>query len=396
MSGILKGLARSLWGGVAGTLADQADLQAALNAKAAYNAPITLGASTTLNAAQHANRLIISTAATDISLTLQTDGAGGFSGDDAIFVYREGAGQVTFVAGGAALENTSGMLVATIAGRPFVSVQRVRANTWAPTEAAGSGSVVYDKLSDLGNVASIFPDRVQSTLFSGRGILPDFPNGTVTARAYTNTVFGRFSRFGVVAAAGADSSAAGGGAANINGRNLYLAPDSIWQFTLVAGVADAAALGAFAMGIGHADSAAPVRTTNDFQLWRLLLAANEGTDQLVIAHGDPADGAMVTVALNGGAGFPARSNSVSLYRLYARHFPASGPGGRRIEWEVKNITTGLIVGGTITTRLPNDAAAVAQGAVGPQVARRSGTEAAIQVAFDFVGYQSGAGARGAY
>ena len=116
---------------------------------------VTLTGNATLNAATHGNRLIIVNSASAVSLTLQNDAGGGHADEDFYYVYRQGVGAVTLLAGTATFENTAGMLVATTTNRAFIGINRVRANTWAPSEAAaGSGSSNTQNYFSVGTFAA--------------------------------------------------------------------------------------------------------------------------------------------------------------------------------------------------------------------------------------------------
>lgn len=104
--------------------------------------PVTLTATepTTfvLNAADHANRLIIVNSAFACILALQTDALGGFADDDSVNAYQAGAGSVTIQSGTATLRSPSGTTAVTSGQYRFVGSTRVDANTWALTESSGA------------------------------------------------------------------------------------------------------------------------------------------------------------------------------------------------------------------------------------------------------------------
>lgn len=80
------GTVSSVWGAITGTLSDQTDLQAALNAKVTLSSPVTLTGATTLNRSAHGNRQIIFNGA-DATLTIASDAAGGWTNADAVEVH---------------------------------------------------------------------------------------------------------------------------------------------------------------------------------------------------------------------------------------------------------------------------------------------------------------------
>jgi hypothetical protein len=124
------------WGGVAGTLANQTDLQAALDLKANILAPVTLSSNTSLTAATHGNRtLLVDTAG--LTLTINNDATGGWTTDDSLDVQAVGSGTFTLVQGTATLTTDSGGSAdSTTAISKRVQAQRTGTSAWRTVSPA--------------------------------------------------------------------------------------------------------------------------------------------------------------------------------------------------------------------------------------------------------------------
>jgi hypothetical protein len=370
------------WGGITGTLSAQTDLQTALDAKATILAPVTLSANTNLTASAHGNRLLLVDTA-GLTLTINNDATGGWTADDSLDIQAVGAGTFTLVQGSATLTTDSGTSAAsaTAIGKR-VQAQRSGANDWRTISSAipSGGSASSVSYGSVGPSSVVLPERNASTVLANLGALSGTV-GTATARTLTDTPLGRFPRVGYVGAA-AINTLVRAGHENTSGGRVLMGGGGYWRALVIGAVSDASSLGSFAMGVwaNSALAGTPIRTSggDDFGLWRCLLGANEGSAQLVVGWGDPADGAMETTTLNGGSGFTARSGDPFSFEL--AYFPTSAPGGRRIEWVATNLSSELSVTGTITTRLPASATL----GLSPAVARDSRTEAAIAPAIDFI------------
>lgn len=118
------------WGGITGTLANQTDLQTALDAKASILAPVTLSSNTSLTAASHANRTIFVDTA-GLTLTINNDATGGWATDDSLDIQAVGSGTFTLVQGTATLTTDSGCSAdSTTAVGKRVQAQRTGTNAW--------------------------------------------------------------------------------------------------------------------------------------------------------------------------------------------------------------------------------------------------------------------------
>lgn len=97
------------------------------------------GTAYNLNAVDHANRLLICTSDTSVTLTIQTDAAGGFSETDSVNAYQAGAGQVTIVYANTVMGRApAGTLSSTYSQYRFVGAIRVGVNQWTQTEIGGA------------------------------------------------------------------------------------------------------------------------------------------------------------------------------------------------------------------------------------------------------------------
>lgn len=104
--------------------------------------PVTLiGTSYLLTFTDHANCLLICTNSQPITLTIQSDAAGGFAKDDSISVYQAGAGTVTIsgdLPNGVNLRQPPGTIASTSGQYRLASALRVNTNEWVCTESAGA------------------------------------------------------------------------------------------------------------------------------------------------------------------------------------------------------------------------------------------------------------------
>jgi hypothetical protein len=99
-------------------------------AMSASDAPITITANTTLTHNGHANKVVNVNSGTAVTVTLQTDAAGGFAVTDSLEFINQGAGLLTIVAGGATLNSPAGTRV-TARQNESISVDHgIAANTW--------------------------------------------------------------------------------------------------------------------------------------------------------------------------------------------------------------------------------------------------------------------------
>ena len=124
------------WGGITGTLSDQTDLQAALDAKASALAPVSLSANTTLTRAAHYNRLIV----VDVSggnVTLTATGTDALLGDF-ISVDVIGGGSNTVTLAGVTAQ--SGYQLTAVSGGNVEARCDVAASFIASTRSASAGA----------------------------------------------------------------------------------------------------------------------------------------------------------------------------------------------------------------------------------------------------------------
>ena len=131
------------WGGIIGTLSDQTDLQAALDARASALAPVSLSTNTTLTRAAHYNRLIV----VDVSggnVTLTATGTDALLGDFiSVDVIGTGSNTVTL----AGVTAQSGYQLTAVSGGNVEARCDVAASFIASTRTISAGAGATATLS---------------------------------------------------------------------------------------------------------------------------------------------------------------------------------------------------------------------------------------------------------
>lgn len=334
------------WGSIAGTLAEQIDLQAALDAKVEAYPPVTITTSITLNAAEHSNRLLIVDSATPVTLTIPDDATGGFGPDDSINAFQQGTGSVSL--SGANLLTVTGTVSATAARYRFVgAVHTASADAWAPTElsASASGASSSVPLFDSGVSALFVPARAGNTQMSLSGSLNgSAQNGsTIVARGSSNaSILTRRPRVGIVGSSAAVDISAGVGM------------DSVWcdtesyKLDVMFSPADAIASGTksfvgLVQSLGGQDFLVTPgwepTDNNGFGKVRVGVAcASTESEFVFVVRG--VGGTTKVFPINGGVGFPANGNLTNLYRLQMEYFP-EGTAPRKFVLTFTNVTSKL-------------------------------------------------------
>jgi len=316
--------------------------------------PVTItGTALTLNAAEHANRLLICTNASPVLLTLSDDTTGGWDSDDSINVLQSGTGSVTILAGTATLRAAPGTTAVTTARYKLVGATRIGANEWTQTETVASGSGGSTASGRANNRSFLIaPDQSNGTSIQTMAIQFQNVSGTANPGVLgpTNTFTEKARR--TFLSAGTVQTAAGffTDAAVIFG-NQYCSMEIEFGSDDVAttsrnmiGVATSTA------GIGGAGE-----LNGDFHESKMVLGNITGESNYSIFHNDN-NGVPTAIAL--GADFPVNSQASVTnvhYRFRVDYYPASDLGGRRVIYTVTNLGTGIIASGTLITNIPSPA-----------------------------------------
>ena len=313
------------------------------NAAIAYD-PVTLSGAGPhlLNAADHANRLLICNHSSSMTLTLQTDAAGGFAKDDSINAVQYGAGDVTIIAGGATLR--AGGISTTTAQYTLVGSVRIGANEWALTEKTASSGVTAKaatcSVSGLWSVDDANATQVNQVGARQVRVGTAEARGLSTTNAVTKTLR--------IAHAGAASAGSECGM-EMGSQNFYF--DHLpYKSRIVFAVDDSIASGTrqahgvTSLAIDHVNN----QPNADYLLNRAFLAARSTDANFIFVHNDDGITPVVTT-IGGGSGFPC-NDPTKLYDFTLEYYPT---GPRRIVFELKNLTDNTTSGEiTILTRLP--------------------------------------------
>lgn len=364
------------------------DLQNQLdNAAIAYD-PVTLtGAGPhLLTAAAHANRLLICNHTAAMTLTLQTDAAGGFAKDDSINAVQYGAGAVTIVAGGATLRAPTGTVATTAAQYRLVGAVRVAGNEWSLSEiSASSGSAKISTLAEWSMFSKAY--RPGQNNFQEAGIATT-TTGTPGGRSVASTsIFTNAIRNSITSATAANSVCA-----HLGFDDPIFAAYLPWTVEFCFGTADALVSNGTTgprteVGMvelqSWLDSGNPSAYFGRAQV-KIGCDATAGAGaQFVVMHTDGNGGTMTQVALNGGVGLPANTNSADLYKLRIEYYPAS-TGSRRFVVTLLNLSTNVSGSATLTSNIP-----LLTRGMHPSIARGTGNTSGTAAVIDVVGMAAG-------
>lgn len=293
------------------------DLQNQLdNAAIAYD-PVTITASTTLTAVDHANRLLICNSASPIVLTLQSDTLGGFAKDDSINAIQVGAGSVTIAQGTAsALSNPTGTVATTSETFKLVGSVRIGANAHVLTESSGSGG----GSSSSGTSETFALTQKRSLVAAGYTAIEVLASGI----RLSNTLLLDSSTYASFTGAGALSyfrgvlfrtaAAAASRVSGLYNNSLYLRRDVLaptnggWPCTIVAGIGDASpTLGSAFIGLVDTSGATSNLALAPSSMVNMLgIGCDEGDTNWQLMHND-ASGVATKVDL--GANFVRSQNT---------------------------------------------------------------------------------------
>jgi hypothetical protein len=312
--------------------------------------PVTITTNTTLVAADHANRLLICNSASPITLTLSNDATGGWANDDSINAIQYGAGSVSIEGGTATLRVVSGVLSVSSAQYRVVAAVRVGTSEWVPTELSASGNSGSTYAFDGGTHFAIFPSfQNSSTLnYSGLGFNTETASFNGVNSFYNSvTEYSSQIRIGLTSTTATANSKVGvfTAASNLMGNSGFVSE-------FVFGIADDIVSGSKTIvglipQVGGVDGVSEPSVNGDTGVF---IFANSSDSQFRLAYGS--SGARTIVALNGGVGFPCNGNANTtgdFYKFKVKYYPTSAPGGKRIEWLVKNLSTGVEAEGVITS-----------------------------------------------
>lgn len=340
--------------------------------------PVTIsGTSATLDAATHANRLLICTNAAPVTLTLTTDGAGGWANDDSINAIQYGAGSVTIVAGGAALRAPTGSLATTAAQYRLVGATRIGASEWTLTEVSGgSGGTTTIENMAISGFSSMTPVGNNFTDITYTGIRST-NTGMVDSSTLVGFDDGVYRGVGLQAAASAVNRTAG-----IYNNALFLSPNvgaptyGKYPVAIVAGIGDAnPTLGSMFIGVRNNGNAADsFNTANLLNSVNMLGCGFDAADaNWQVVHND---GSGTTTKIDMGAPF-VKTQGVPISVLITKN-----AGGTSYVVKATNLSTGAVfTSPAITTNYPASWH-------NPQVIRGS-VASAIQVNAFFGGFYCG-------
>lgn len=119
------------WGGIGGTLSDQADLQTALNGKAAVPTVRTISGTSGTLVPSDAGNIVLCTNAGAVSLSIQLEASGAWPAAAAVTVIQQGAGTVTISDGSGITVNVFSGLTKSLRGQYApASLLRTAADTF--------------------------------------------------------------------------------------------------------------------------------------------------------------------------------------------------------------------------------------------------------------------------
>jgi hypothetical protein len=312
-----------------------------------YDPVILSGTAHTLNAASHANRLLICTNAAGCVLTLQTDAAGGFDKDDSINALQYGAGTVTLAAGATTLRSPASSLSFTPGIYGMVAAVRIGSSEWALTEKASSSGSSGISMGEGISCFTIIQRAGQVALDDrGHGVI--VATGTAASRALAST-----NRLTQTKRIQVSIAAAQHAEVTLRSYDSDVYFDGAYQlFETVFCVSDAIASGTKMFAGLDSGSGAFVSATTEpgFGALTAIGVWAKSTDtQLLFGTRDGFN--TTTAVINGGVGFPANTNSTDLYKLRIEYLPASS-GSRRAILTLTNLSTGISDTTTFTTNLP--------------------------------------------
>lgn len=126
------------WGGIAGTLADQTDLAAALAAKAAKTSTRTITGTTGTLIPSDAGKVIICTNAAAVTLTVQLEASGAWDDGSVVHILQSGSGVVTVADGSGITVNVYSGLTKAMRGQyGSAALIRTASNTFVLSGTLG-------------------------------------------------------------------------------------------------------------------------------------------------------------------------------------------------------------------------------------------------------------------
>ena len=319
--------------------------------------PVTItGTALTLNAAEHANRLLICTNASPVLLSLSNDAEGGWDSDDSINVLQSGTGSVTIIAGTATLRSPPGTTAVTTARYKLVGSTRIGANEWTLTEtvaSSGGGASASGRANNRSFL--LVPENSTGSSVQGFGIQYQNTSGTQSAVTLAGTnAFTEKPRRNYLSAAAVQSGVGFFTDAAVIFGNQYFSMEIEFGSDDVATTSrNMIGVAASPSGIGGAGE-----MTADFLESRLVMGNITGGTEFSIYHNDNSG---VPTAIPLGSDFPVNSQGSVTgvhYRFRIDYYPASDLGGRRAIYTVTNLGTGIIASGTLLTNIPAPANAM--------------------------------------
>jgi hypothetical protein len=246
-------------------------------------------------------------------------------------------------------EGTTGQ--AFTAGATIANVVTKAFTDEVETLLAGGGTGSASAFGMFANVAGFIPRGNGSDLAFSLGNVSQSSNGTLTGRAYGNSVFASQSRVGFVSAAAINSPC---GRVIIHGYTT--ATEANTPPILVRagiGISDATFQGTAALFVGMISSGGSVAdpanlTTNA----NIGIGCSPGDTTLALYHSS-GGGSVTKTSL--GANFPANTTGADWYDIELRR----AAGSYAWAWRVRNTTTGQTASGTATTNIPSAANAPA-------------------------------------
>lgn len=315
--------------------------------------PVTItGTALTLNAADHANRLLICTNASPVLLSLSDDSTGGWDSDDSINVLQSGTGAVTIIAGTATLRSPPGTTAVTTARYKLTGSTRIGANEWTLTETVASGGGA--SASGRANNRS-FIIEPQTSIGSGleaRSIHMGQILGTGSSSALTGTNrFTEKNRRTLTSAATVDTPAG----ILCDRGNMFAS--QYFSFELEFGFNDTSTDTRNMYGFANATTGLTGGTlfTDNYQGGKIMVGNHPGEANLSIFYAnDTGLGAALQIPL--GSDFPTNTQASVTgihYRFRVDYYPASDLGGRRIVYTMTNLGTDVVASSTLISGIPN-------------------------------------------
>jgi hypothetical protein len=328
----------------AGNATDNTSLAAALATKETTLAPVTLTAATNLVRNTHGNRSIWWNGG-NATLTVQLDASGGTTLDDYFEVHT-----LATATGVPTLVTPDGK---TITGSATRIVSVVRKGTpdgsWTAgtTDPATSGGGMTLDIG-CGCNFRIEPGQVGGVSVSSYGTPGGSLVGTLTASTGVVTGVGFKKRVGVVSAAAVNSNSY---YSTVTSGAHFIMPDTATTWIpqpsrYVFNVADA--LTACRVG-GGLLSGVPGVTVEPSALLNCAFFGADSTDTQLTFMTNDGSGACTKTVLNGGAGFPANTNTADVYECWINLRGGATPA---IDYYIINRVTLVKATGTITANIP--------------------------------------------